>query len=314
MANDLMPVSTEAPRCSEFARSINVLPPGSGLFLDRVVLVSLPLPWPKPALNHQLLRPLNALLSASATRSRLFAMEPTSEHIDVEVYERAGVTTTSRCWHVAQSQDLPAIISAIADCAIGHLDTINVTGVDCERSDDAGAATFLVCTQGSHDSCCGLSGVALADEIESSRPGYVVRRVSHTGGHRFSPTFLSFPTGRMWAFADLDLVDRIANHQMKSVDFANHARGWWGAKVGPAQVAECAVRAERPDLVHVEAQLEPLHMVDGQTITPFLVVLGDSSWQVDVRVEREIPTIACEAPGGLPVKPGREFAWSIARR
>jgi hypothetical protein len=311
VALDLMPVSTEAPRCSEFARSIDVLPPGSGLFLERVVLVSVPLPWPKPALNHELLRPLNALLLASATRSRLFAMEPTSGHIEVEVYERAGVTTTSRRWRLGQSQDLPAVISAIADCAIGHLDTLDVGG---ERSDDALAATFLVCTQGSHDSCCGISGVALADEIESSRAGYVVRRVSHTGGHRFSPTFLSFPSGRMWAFANIELVDRIANHQMTSADFANHARGWWGARVGPAQVAECAVRAERPDLVQIEAQLEPLHMVDGQTTTPFLVTLGDTSWQVDVRVEREIPTIACEAPGGLPAKLGREFAWSIARR
>jgi len=312
VAFDLMPVSTEAPRCSEFARSIDVLPPGTGLFLDRVVLVSVPLPWPKPALNHELLRPLSALLTASATRSRLFAMEPTSEHIEVEVYERAGVTTTSRRWHVAQSQDLPAVITAIAECTIGHLDTIDVAGG--ERSDDDVAATFLVCTQGSHDSCCGVSGVALADEIESSRAGYVVRRVSHTGGHRFSPTFLSFPTGRTWAFADIDLVDRIANDQTTSADFANHARGWWGAKVGPAQVAECAVRVERPDLVRFEAHLEPLHMVDGQLTTPFLVTLGDNCWQVDVRVEREVPGIACEAPGGLPAKLGREFAWSIARR
>lgn len=314
MAFDMMPVSTEAPRCSEFARSIDVLPPGTGLFLDRVVLVSVPLPWPKPALNHELLRPLSALLSASATNSRLFAMEPTSEHLDVEVYERAGATMTSRRWHVAQSQDLPAVISAIADCTIGELDTINVAGVDSVRSDNAVAATFLVCTQGSHDSCCGIDGVALADEIESSRAGYVVRRVSHTGGHRFSPTFLSFPTGRMWAFADINLVDRIANDQTTSADFANHARGWWGAKVGPAQVAECAVRVERPDLVHVEAQVELLPMVDGQPATPFLVTIADISWQVDVRVERQIPAITCEAPGGLPVKPGREFAWSIALR
>jgi hypothetical protein len=312
VALDLMPVSTEAPRCSEFARSIDVLPPGSGLFLERVVLVSVPLPWPKPALNHELLRPLGALLSASAARSRLFAMEPIGDHLDVEVYERSGVTTTSRRWELTQSQDLPAVIGAIAACAIGQLDTIDVAGVSDGCSDDPVATTFLVCTQGSHDSCCGTSGVALADEIESSRSAYVVRRVSHTGGHRFSPTFLSFPSGRMWAFADIGLADRIASNQTTAVDFAKHARGWWGAKVGAAQVAECAVRVERPDLAQVEAQLELLHALDGQTVTQFVVTLGDTSWQVEVRVEREIPSIACEAPGGLPAKPSREFAWSIA--
>ena len=313
MALDLMPVSTEAPRCSEFARSIDVLPPGTGLFLDRVVLVSVPLPWPKPVLNHEILRPLSTILGASATTSRLFAMEPTSEQTVVEVHDRSGATATSHRWKLSSTEHIPALIKAIAALPAGTLDAISVAGIDGPISSGL-APTFLVCTQGSHDSCCGTSGVALADEIESSRGDYVVRRVSHTGGHRFSPTFLALPAGRMWAFADLDLVDRIAAGQATAHDFSRHARGWWGAKVGPAQVAECAVRAERPDLAHIEAYISAVPVVDRQPATQFLVTVGDLSWQVDVRVERQIPSIACEAPGGLPAKPGREFAWSIERR
>lgn len=309
MALDLMPVSTEAPRCSEFARSIAVLPPGTGLFLDRAILVSVPLPWPKPALKHEILMPLAPLVTGSAVISRLFAMEPTSDLIDIEVYERSGASTVRHHWQVATADDLERLATAIADCPKGSLDTLATAAT----TSTSVPPTFLICTQGSHDSCCGTSGVALADEIEASNPSYVVRRVSHTGGHRFSPTFLAFPEGRMWAFADSDLVDRIASDTVTAADVTHHARGWWGAKVGPAQVAECAVRAELTGMAFAEPVVEPVDKIDDQPASLFRVTSDGSTWMVRVNVARTIPSIACESPGGLPAKPGREFAWSIER-
>ena len=314
MVHDLMPVSTEAPRCSEFARSIGVLPPGTGLFLDRVVLVSLPLPWPKPALNHELLKPAALLLGASDVTSRLFAAEPVGDEVLVEVYERQGPAAVLYRWKLAGAEAITSVVALITHAAIGHLGDIEVADAVKVVSGDAAPPTFLICTQGSHDSCCGTSGVALADEIDKSRPDYVVRRVSRTGGHRFSPTFLAFPEGRMWAFADLALVDRIASDVATADDHRHHGRGWWGAKVGPAQVAECAVRSERAGQPFVEPEVEPVNGLEGRSATQFGVTVEDASWLVDVRVGRDIPTIACESPGGLPVKPGREFAWSIERR
>ena len=309
MALDLMPVSTEAPRCSEFARSIGVLPPGSGLFLERVILVAVPLPWPKPALKHEMLAPMSPLVAGSAVTSRLFAMEPNSARSDVEVYERSGATTEVHRWQLAEAEDLTSAITAIVDCPIGSLGALPLAKIACPTV----PPTFLVCTQGSHDSCCGTSGVALADEIEATRPDFVVRRVSHTGGHRFSPTFLSFPEGRMWAFADIELVDRIGADTVSSHDISNHARGWWGAKVGPTQVAECAVRAERAGVAFTEPHVEPIEGNDGTLASHFRVTSDETSWDVHVRVKRAIPSIACETAGGLPAKPGREFAWSIER-
>jgi hypothetical protein len=314
VVHDLMPVSTEAPRCSEFARSIGVLPPGTGLFLDRVVLVSSPLPWPKPALNHEWLKPSASLLGASSVTSRLFAAEPVGDDVLVEVYERQGPAAVLYRWKLAGAEAIASVVASVANAAVGELGDIEVADVANRVAGDASAPTFLVCTQGSHDSCCGTSGVALADEIDKSRPDYVVRRVSHTGGHRFSPTFLAFPEGRMWAFADLALVDRIASNAATPDDYRHHARGWWGAKVGPAQVAECAVRSELADQPFVEPQVKPVNGAEGRAATQFAVTVEELSWLVDVRVERNIPTIACESPGGLPVKPGREFAWSITRR
>ena len=140
---------------------------------------------------------------------------------------------------------------------------------------------------------------------------YTVRRVSHTGGHRFSPTLLAFPEGRMWAFADLELVDRIATNTNTAADFLNHSRGWWGAKKGAAQVAENAVRAELA-ADHFAAPTISVHpTAEDEPATTFDVQVGEQQWVVHVEVGRIVPSVSCEAPGGLPAKPGREFSWSI---
>lgn len=307
MALDLMPVSTEAPRCSDFARSIALLPRGSGLFLERVVLVSVPLPWPKPALKHPLLAESAPLVAGSAVRTRLFACEPTTTGATttmVEVFERQGSAAAVYRWNVA-GDEIPQLIERIAGTDLGALGSFG-------EQLDAGA-TFLVCTQGSHDSCCGTSGVALADEIETRRPDIALRRVSHTGGHRFSPTFLAFPEGRMWAFADIDLVDRIAADTTTAEDHERSARGWWGAKVGPAQVAECAVRARSVDKVFTEPTISEVERPAEDPVRTFTVSVDDDVWTVDVRIGREVPSISCETPGGLPAKPGREFSYVIER-
>lgn len=309
-----MPVSTEAPRCSEFAREIGVLPPGSGLFLQRVVLATVPLPWPKPALGHRAIDTAAGLLNASETSTRLFAAEPTGPRTRVEVYERNTEGTTLHAWDLGSSEPLDALVAAIANAPLGSLDRIEADDAEAVDTPHELPPTFLVCTQGSHDICCGIDGVALADAIESERPDYTVRRVSHTGGHRFAPTFIAFPEGRMWAYADLELVDRIAGGAATPQDHRERARGWWGAPVGAAQAAECAVRAEIADRPFAVPSIEPVRSADGSTPTTFDIGADGRRWRVDVRVERLVPSIACEAPGGLPAKPGREFAWTIEQR
>ena len=87
-------------------------------------------------------------------------------------------------------------------------------------------------------------------------------------------------------------------------------RGWWGAPTGPAQVAERAVFARRGFSMddtdrHVESvEREGHHLV---TVT----VGTQDPVEVEVRIGREVPTIACEAPGGQPVKPGREWTATV---
>lgn len=315
MFDDLLPLSTEAPRCNDFARSIDLRPPGTGLFLDRVILVEVPLPWPKPALKHPTLEASARLVAGNSIRSRLFAAEsfgPDSGQglIQVEVYEREETTAVLHRWTVEDLTALERLIAALVSSDLGTLGEIATSGAQATEPERAGA-TFLVCVQGGHDMCCGVSGTALADELARDRPDYTIRRVSHTGGHRFAPTLLAFPEGRMWAYADLALVDRIANQSTTASDHRTHARGWWGAKVGPAQVAESAVRAELAHEPFVAPHISLIESPDNSS--QYRVTAGENVFIVDVSVGRQVPSISCEAPGGLPAKPGREFAWTIER-
>ncbi|MEX0767878.1 MAG: sucrase ferredoxin [Microthrixaceae bacterium] len=75
---------------------------------------------------------------------------------------------------------------------------------------------LLICTHGKRDVCCGQSGTALYSELsaapvpqavlptslDAQTTTYRLWRTSHTGGHRFAPTALSFPDGYAWAYLD----------------------------------------------------------------------------------------------------------------
>jgi len=307
--HDLLPLEAEAPRCSDFARSIELLPPGTGLHLQRVILVSVPLPWPKPALGHHWLTGAMPFVNQSSISSRVFAMEPIGQDVNLEVYERTPTGAERHQWWIQAPEHIPRALSVIAATGIGDLQHLKVEHAVL-RSSGTSPATFLICTQGSHDLCCGDSGVRFADQIVRERPSCAVRRVSHTGGHRFSPTLLAFPEGRMWAFADLDLADRILTNTVSATDYRTRCRGWWGAKVGPAQVAETAVRCElAPSSDSCDSTTTVDLIADAAEVKEYYVTVGSRKWRVHVTIGRQVPSIACESPGGLPAKPGREYSW-----
>lgn len=297
-----MPAADSSPLCSVFTKSLGVRPAGTGLSLDRVILISVPTPWPKPALKHEWLHPSVAALQGTAISSRLFAAEPWAAEPSVELYERSGLEIVSYRWTVESPADVAQVVAGIA--AAGH-------GAHGMAPIDVTVPTFLVCTQGSHDACCGTSGVELADLIERERTAYRVRRVSHTGGHRFSPTFLALPSGRMWAYADLALVDRVAAGAETADDLRMFCRGWLGAGTGAAQAAEIAARihAGNPFVRAPTVSVAP----DGD-VTRCEVTVEGRTLHVGVHAGRQVPTIACEALGGMPVKVANELDWTVGEQ
>lgn len=162
-----------------------------------------------------------------------------------------------------------------------------------------------ICAQGSHDICCGAEGMRLVGQIEAMRPDVTVRKVSHTGGHRYAPTGLTFPDGRMWGFVTADEMAAIVARNGLPSSFADRCRGWMGAdSVG--QVAERAVFAVVDDwsMDDVARTVTSTEIGDGWDCT---VEVVDRVFDVRVESGRPVPTITCRADGGLPAKLGREY-------
>jgi len=93
---------------------------------------------------------------------------------------------------------------------------------------------LFVCGHGARDSCCGTAGIPayrLLREIaqasgRAGRETVVVRRTSHTGGHRFAPTLVDFPSGRYWGWlTEDDLHALVARHPSALPDMLSRYRG-----------------------------------------------------------------------------------------
>jgi len=148
----------------------------------------------------------------------------------------------------------------------------------------------------------------LANELEQRAPGLNILRVSHTGGHRFAPTAMTLPDGRMWAHLDAETTLSILELTGDPSTLSAQCRGWWGAPSGPGQVAERAVFQQVGwDLDTLPRQVTVTSSEEGWTVN-LLVALKE--WSVELLRGREIPTIACRSNGGLPAKATYEYTVS----
>lgn len=230
-----------APRCSAWTRAEGVDPIGSAGCYDGYLLVETPLPWPRDV--GQL--PELAGLAARAGY-RLQALVPSDlaappEARRVIVHRRdagAGFAGYVRA-EVARG---PSLADAI-ETALG---TAGGAGSEVTGRDGGGEVVdVLVCTHGRRDVCCGSAGTDLALQLAARdpRPGVRFRRTSHTGGHRFAPTFIVLPQGSAWAFASVELVDQVLDRSVPFAEVAGHYRGCAGLERPEVQALERAVLA-----------------------------------------------------------------------
>ena len=285
-----LPLANESVRCVDFAFSNDVDPGGTALAPDVVVLVEAAEPWPKPVAKHEALTDLVTVAQTHPEKVRLLAAVPHDEDAPRIIAFRPTPTGMSRAEAPYGQDSAEALRSVLAD----------ENGFDVVTG--SGPRTMLVCTQGSHDVCCGTDGAMFASWLERERQDVEVFRVSHTGGHRFSPTAMSLPDGRMWAYLTPDSASSIIDRTGDSQEMASICRGWWGAPTGPAQIAERALFAELgfdADLV-----VRSVEVADGSEVT---VRVGAEIFDLTVEAGRAVPGIACGAPGGEPVKPGQEW-------
>jgi len=159
----------------------------------------------------------------------------------------------------------------------------------------------------------------LHEAVVDRWPGVRISRVSHTGGHRFAPTGISFPDGRYWGYLDVDRCDTIIERGAPVATVSASLRGTCGAESGFAQAAERAVFAEmgwdwdrRRRRINIETRGDTATVVvestdpDGRQLTRHTA---------EIEVSRLVPVLTCGAPGGLPhTKEQREYAVMSLRR
>lgn len=289
-----LPLATESPRCSDYAREHEIEPGGTALAPEVLVLVEVPEPWPKPVAKHEDMKQLVLAAQGHPEQVRLLAAIPHDDSAPRLIVLRPTDTGMQRTERLLGIDPAAALREMLAD--IGGAETLVAEGA---------ARTMLVCTQGSHDVCCGVDGAEFASAFERRRDDVEVFRVSHTGGHRFAPTAMTLPDGRMWAYLTPEVADAMIDRTAEPAIAADHCRGWWGAPTGPAQIAECAVFSLLG--FELDGRRRSIEVTGGPDEYDIAVQVDREVFDVRVELGREVPTIACGAMGGQPVKPGREW-------
>lgn len=325
----LLPAADEAPRCSAHAAGIGTDPGGTAISAQAVALVETPLPWPKPVFAAGLLDGFRPMVSLATGPTRVLATVPPdergrSDRIPVALHWRVGAGIQSAYFEAASAAGLRELFAHLEQ----HLPSDPIG--DGEGFKSLGSTederAVLICTQGSHDVCCGSEGTRLAADFEGALRAYraadvnepypgaptasgriSVYRVSHTGGHRFAPTAMTLPDGRMWAGIEAGELASILDRTADASRLAPRCRGWWGAATGPAQVGERAVFAEVGwPLESMAREVRFWRTPDAWEVEVVAASAG-RAWTVTVLEGRTVPTIACRAMGGLPAKPATEF-------
>ena len=325
----LLPAADESPRCSAHSAAIGTDPGGTAICADAVALVATPLPWPKPVFASDLLEGLTPVMELHAGLTRVLAVVPLQERgghemVPVALHWRAGAGTQSAYFDAEGPDGLRQLFAHLEDHSPPGPVPKGAAFAPVGYAQNERAV--LICTQGSHDVCCGSEGTRLAADVDAvlrahraadgdkPRTGAPtagapvgVYRVSHTGGHRFAPTAMTLPDGRMWASIEAGEITAILDQTADAAAMAPLCRGWWGASTGPAQVAERAVFAQVGwPLEHMARHVRFAPSQDGWDVE-VIAQQAQRAWKVSVAAGRSVPTIACRALGGLPAKSATEF-------
>jgi hypothetical protein len=241
-------------RCSILTRELGERPAGTAGSWHRVILVELPLPWPHDIENHPVLagaaaggpdgRTHRILALAGALRPRAAA----PDDLRVICYWRAVDAPFAGFRRAEMSGPAGAVAEIVRRLIDADDDSLAALPPDAVTAGPASTGRpvrdLLVCTHGTRDRCCGKLGTDLFRSIADRVPPDVrLWRTSHTGGHRFAPTGLTFPDGGTWAGMDDDLALGLIDRTVDAGIAAARSRGSAGVPAGPAQVADAAALA-----------------------------------------------------------------------
>lgn len=298
-------------RCSTWAREVDLSPIGTIGSYRGYLLVETPLPWARDVSEIPLLAPLGPRLAASGLR--LQALVPSS--LDAGPAERRLVLHAFgpgdagfdgyRRHETAAGESLEDAADRLIAAAESGSSSYLAPGTD-----------LLVCTHGRRDICCGSQGTDLALQLAAAGApdGVQLWRTSHTGGHRFAPTFLVLPQGTGWAFADIELVGQVLDRSVPFAEVAAHYRGCAGLSGAQVQALERSVLVEagwelldRPRTGYLTGETT----ADGGSIAR--LESGADCWEGVVRPGRTLPVPDCMKPLSEAKKSETEWVVSDLR-
>ena len=334
----IAPPAVGSNRCAPRHRATGADPVGSAGHYDAFVVVECPLPWDRDATGCRPFRelgwtgPCHTGADGRSWRPMVVVPDPANRTDDtpdtgsrrgsgtgvgVTVWERPVGTVgpyRGRRW-VADDTQVPGLIDALVGGSV-H-DELFPPSVPPVRP---APPTLLVCTHGRRDVCCGSLGVGLISSLDlPAGSGIEVRRCSHTGGHRFAPTALTFPDGMAWAHLDDDLVRELVRRDAPpSAALVAAGRGAAQLATGPEQAADRAAWARFGwDWFGGDRRVEPQGAPPNRVGDPPVRVDVDgalgSGW-VLVEVAAEVAMPPCGAPeddGGVAAE--TERLWRVVQ-
>lgn len=295
-----------AVRCSAWARQVDLSPLATIGSYRGYLLVETPLPWPRDIAQIPALAEAGQLAAQEGLRVQ--ALVPSD--LGAEPGERRVILHSAgdgpfTGYHRQEAR----AEGSIAGAARRLIDR----GPSTARDSTSSATDVLVCTHGRRDVCCGSRGTDLALQLAAEGPpeGVHVWRTSHTGGHRFAPTFVVLPQGTGWAFADPSLVGAVLGRSVPFAQVSGHYRGCAGLSGPQVQALERSVLEQ----VGWELLDRPRRgYLTGETTSDGGVLArleaGADRWEGIVRPGRTLPVPDCMMPLSQARK--SETEWVVA--
>lgn len=281
-------------RCSAWAREVELSPIATIGSYRGYLLVETPLPWPRdvgelPALGALTRMPGMEGVRLQALVPSALAAGPGERRAVLHWGPEAGEAFSGYLRHEA------AVAGSLEETVQGLLEA----GASGSGAHLSPGTDVLVCTHGRRDICCGSQGTDLALQLAAAGvpAGVNAWRTSHTGGHRFAPTFLVMPEGTGWAFADPDLVHRVLERSVPFAQVASRYRGCAGLRGPQVQALEREVLSQvgwglldRPRRGYLTGETS----ADGGALVR--LEAGSDRWEGLARSGRTLPVPDCMKP------------------
>ncbi len=290
-----MVIPTDDLRCAVWTAAQGFDPVGSATQFDRLVTVEVPHPWPADVSDMAWIAPV-----AVPAGTRVQAIVPEVGRPDGSVllnrWERDGAVLHGVDWLVS-AEDVTAALQVLA------------SGDAPDGDVSVAPPEVLICGHGTRDRCCGNAGTRLTIEARARLSDVRVRRTSHLGGHRFAPTAVSLPDGRMWAFLDADALVGIMRRTMAAPEAREFYRG--NAALDPwAQTLEADVLTTQGwqaiDLATVTATTSRNGDRASVDLTWTTAAAGDRR-TADVEIVRRYPVLHCGLDPSMATKTSAEY-------